>query len=145
MNIFKVLKNVKNLFNKNKKDHKDLIIEELTKKEEAKDKLLLKAMWVFLSVLLVFFLIICLLVVKYMPEGPLQLVVIILSTIILLVAAFFALKLEVEAGYYECKNCHHKHKPEYKRVLMAMHMGTTRFLKCPECGQRSWSKKVLTK
>lgn len=142
MNILKVLKN---LFNKNKKDHKDLIIEELTKKEEQKDKLLLTTMWVLLSVLLVYFLIICLLVVTYMPEGPLQLVVIIASTIILLAAAFFCLRLEVEAGYYECKKCHHKHKPEYNKVLWAMHFGTTRYLKCPECGQKSWSKKVLNK
>jgi DNA-directed RNA polymerase subunit RPC12/RpoP len=142
MNIFKA---IKNFINKNKKDPKDIIIEELTKKEEKKDKLLLTTMWVFLLVMLVLFIIICLLASTYMPEGPLQLVVILVSVVVLLIGALFCLKLEVEAGYYECSKCHHKHKPEYSKVLWAMHYGTTRYLKCPECSNRTWSKKVLSK
>ena len=31
------------------------------------------------------------------------------------------------------------------RALNAMHMGTTRYLKCPTCGKRRWCKKVLKK
>ena len=65
--------------------------------------------------------------------------------ILLLIGCFYSLKLEVEAGYYKCKICNHKHKPEYKKVLMSMHFGTTRYLRCPECGNLSWSKKVLKK
>ena len=42
-----------------KKDKKDLIIEELTKKEEQKDQIILTTMWVFLTILLAFFLMIC--------------------------------------------------------------------------------------
>jgi fatty acid desaturase len=142
MNIFKT---IKKLINRTKKDEKDIIIEELTKKEEKKDKLLLTTMWIFLTIMLIFFLTICLLVVTYMPEGPLQLVVIIGAIIVLLIGCFYCLKLEVEAGYYECKNCHHRHKPEYSKVLWAMHFGTTRYLKCHECCNKSWSKKVLSK
>lgn len=142
MNILKI---IKLLFNKTKKDPKDITIEELTKKEIEKDKLILKSMWIFLTVMLIFFLIICLLASIYMPEGPLQLVVIIGSVFVLLIGCFSCLKLEVEAGYYECKKCHHRHKPEYGKVLCTMHFGTTRYLKCPECGNKSWSKKVLKK
>ena len=32
----------------------------------------------------------------------------IVSTVIALCVAFYALKLELNAGYYECKNCHEK-------------------------------------
>ena len=141
----KIFDFVKNIFKKNKKDAKDIIIEGLTKKEEEKNKLLLNTMWMFLVIMLIFFLTICLLVVTYMPEGPLQLVVIIGTVVVLLIGVFYCLKLEVEAGYYECKKCHHRHKPEYSKVLWSMHFGTTRYLKCPECSNRSWSKKVLSK
>ncbi|MFR5875430.1 MAG: helix-turn-helix domain-containing protein [Eubacterium sp.] len=63
--------------------------------------------------------------------------------ILLLIGVSFALKIETEAGYYECQNCHNKYVPKYSSVYFAMHMGTTRYLKCPECNKRSWSKKVL--
>lgn len=56
-----------------------------------------------------------------------------------------ALRIEQVAGYYECQKCGHKHIPTYAAVTLAMHMGRTRWLKCPHCGKRSWNKKVLTK
>lgn len=56
----------------------------------------------------------------------------------------FALKVEQVAGYYECKHCHHRYVPTYKQVNMAMHIGRTRYMKCPHCGKKSWQKKVLT-
>ena len=56
-----------------------------------------------------------------------------------------ALRLEQVAGYYECKECGHRHVPTYGAVTMAMHFGRTRYLKCPHCGKRSWNKKVLKK
>ena len=49
------------------------------------------------------------------------------------------------AGYYQCKKCGHKYIPTYKEVKMAMHMGRTRYLKCPCCKQKSWNKKVINK
>ena len=55
------------------------------------------------------------------------------------------LKIETDTGYYECSKCHHKYVPKYSKVYFAMHLGTTRYLKCPKCNQRSWQKKVLTK
>ena len=62
-----------------------------------------------------------------------------------LVGCFFALRIEQVAGYYECKNCKHKYVPTYKAVNMAPHLGRTRKMKCPNCGKRTLSKKVLTK
>ena len=61
------------------------------------------------------------------------------------VGFFFAVKIEQIAGYYECKECGHKYIPTYKAVNLAPHMGRSRYMKCPECGKKSWQKKVISK
>ncbi len=71
-------------------------------------------------------------------------VVIVLSGIVpLLIAIPFLLRVEQVAGYYECQHCHHRYVPKYISVFMAPHIGRTRHMKCPECGKRSWQKKVI--
>lgn len=57
----------------------------------------------------------------------------------------YCLKIEQMVGFYQCAHCNHKHVPTYSAVFWAMHIGRTRYLKCPECSKRSWSKKVLNK
>lgn len=60
-------------------------------------------------------------------------------------ALFYCIKIEQIAGYYECKECGHKYMPTFKAIFLSMHMGRTRYMRCPECGKKSWQKKVLTK
>ena len=79
------------------------------------------------------------------PEGVWQLVAVISVVVVFLIPCFYALKLEVSVGAYKCKNCGHEIVPTYKEALNAMHMGTTRYLKCPKCHQRTWCKKVINK
>ena len=67
------------------------------------------------------------------------------SLIPILVATPFMLKIEQTAGYYQCKSCGHKYVPAYKPVFFAMHYGRTRYMRCPECGKKSWQKKVISK
>ena len=74
-----------------------------------------------------------------------QVMIIMLATLLIVIMAFVALKIEQVAGYYECRKCHHRYVPTYSKVLWAMHIGRTRYMKCPECGKKSWNKKVLTK
>lgn len=59
------------------------------------------------------------------------------------VGVHFCLKIEKEAGFYECGRCHHKYIPTYKSVLWSMHYGRTRYMKCPKCNKRSWNKKTI--
>lgn len=61
------------------------------------------------------------------------------------VVFLFSLKIEQIAGFYECKHCHHKYIPTFKQIFLSAHMGRTRHLKCPHCGKKSWSKKVVSK
>ena len=66
--------------------------------------------------------------------------------VIVVVAALIGLGIEVKTGYYKCSECGHIYKPSsFLKTSFAMHMNTTRYMKCPECGKRSWQKKVLTK
>ena len=60
-----------------------------------------------------------------------------------LAGCFYALRIEQVAGYYACKECGHRYVPSYKAVNLAPHMGRTRYMRCPECGKKSWQKKVL--
>ena len=67
------------------------------------------------------------------------------AVVMIFVIAFVAVGIEQKAGYYECQKCHDRHIPTYRQTNLAMHIGRTRYMKCPECGQWSWQKKVLSK
>ncbi len=118
---------------------------EMAKKEEIQNKRLMTSMWTILITSAIFYIGILLLAVNTLEEGVILGTIICVSTIIFLIAGFIGLKFEVEAGYYECKNCHHKFVPTYREVMFATHLATTRHLKCPKCHKRSWAKKVMSK
>ncbi len=79
-----------------------------------------------------------------MPDG-LRIGLIAFALIMILAVAFIAVGIEQKAGYYECQKCHDRHVPTYWQTNLAMHVGRTRYMKCPACGKYSWQKKVLTK
>ena len=67
-----------------------------------------------------------------------------IALVMIFTVAFIAVGIEQKAGYYECQKCHNRHVPTYWQTNLAMHMGRTRYMKCPECGKWSWQKKVLS-
>ena len=75
----------------------------------------------------------------------LRIVLILFALVMIFTVSFIAVGIEQKAGYYECQNCHHRYVPTYWQTNLAMHMGRTRYMKCPKCGKRSWQKKVLQK
>lgn len=129
--------------NYNKESEKLLI--EMVKQKEESDKHLLS-----LEILIGTFSIIILLGFTFAAsffqmEDWLRIVFIIAGFVIGLIGIGFALRIEQTAGYYECKVCGHKYVPTYNSVLWAMHMGRTRYMKCPKCSKMSWQKKVISK
>ena len=70
---------------------------------------------------------------------------IVLGFVLGMTGFLYALRIEQVAGYYECQECGHKYVPTYWAVNLAPHVGRTRKMKCPQCGTKSWQKKVLTK
>lgn len=66
------------------------------------------------------------------------------DAIVVMAGALVAVWMEQTAGYYECPDCGYRYKPTYSQALMASHIGTSRRLKCPHCGKRSYHKKVIS-
>ena len=67
------------------------------------------------------------------------------GAVLFLAALMLALRMEQTVGYYECRHCGERYVPRFPQVAFSMHWGTTRYMKCPRCGKRTWQKKVLTK
>ena len=78
-------------------------------------------------------------------EEWLRILLILIGCFPILMACPVMLRIEQTAGYYECQKCKHRYVPTYKAVNLAPHMGRTRYMRCPECNQKSWQKKVLSK
>ena len=118
---------------------------EMAKELEKKNKTVWTSMWIIMGVSVIGLIGGLAVAAFLIPEGIWQLLTILGTCVLFLIPCFYALKLEVSVGAYKCKNCGHEIVPTYKQALNAMHMGTTRYLKCPECGKRTWCKKVLKK
>ncbi len=129
--------------NYNKELEKNLL--EMVKQKEEADKRLLN-MEIVTGVICVVFMLALAVMASYAPlEEWVRITLIIIGLIPLLIAMPFMLKIEQKAGYYECRECRHRYVPEYNSVVWAMHMGRTRYMKCPKCGKKSWQKKVISK
>ena len=132
-----------NMENNNQKNEQLLL--DMAKELEKKNKTIWNAMWTIMTVSIIGLIVGLAIIAFFMPEGPWQLVAILALCVLFLIPCFYALKLEVSVGAYKCKNCGHEIVPTYSEALNAMHMGTTRYLKCPKCNKRTWCKKVLKK
>lgn len=129
--------------NYNEKAEKALL--EMIKKEEMQNKKLMMYENVIGFGSTISFLIQILVAVFFVKNTTAQILLFILAFAFLIVGVSFALKIEAETGYYECQKCHNKYVPKYSSVYFAMHLGTTRYMKCPKCGKKSWQKKVMSK
>lgn len=129
----------------NNEQKNEQLLLEMAKEIEKKNKTIWNSMWAIMTVSVIALLAGIFATAFFVPEGPWQLVTILAVTVVFLIPRFYALKLEVSVGAYRCKNCGHEIVPTYKEALNAMHRGTTRYLKCPECGKRTWCKKVINK
>ncbi len=129
--------------NYNKKAEENLL--EMTKKEEIQNKKMMMYEWVIGGLSSITFLVLMFTLSFAVENLITRIILFILAFLVLIIGISFALKIETETGYYECKICHNKYIPKYSQVYFAMHYGTTRYLKCPKCNRRSWNKKVLTK
>lgn len=129
--------------NYNEKAEKALL--EMVKKEETQNKKLMMYENVIGFGSTISFLMQVLVAVFFVKNTTAQILLFILAFAFLIIGVSFALKIEAETGYYECQKCHNKYVPKYSSVYFAMHLGTTRYMKCPKCEKRSWQKKVMSK
>lgn len=115
----------------------------MTQEKEKRDKEFLN-MEMFIGILVSIILIFCVFVASFvnMPDW-LRIGLIIIGLIPFIIGVGYAIKIEQVAGYYECQNCHYKYVPTYKDVLLAIHIGGKRKMKCPKCGNINYHKKVI--
>ena len=119
---------------------------EMVKEKEQADRRLLK-MEVLIGILSCIVMFVPIFIGALVPiEKDWVRLIIVLSGLIPGVIGFLvALKLEQVAGFYECQKCGHRYVPTYKAVNLAMHMGRTRYMQCPKCGEKSWQQKRISK
>ena len=126
------------------KELENNLIEIIKQKEQAEKRLLSVEVFIGITAIIVLFALIFVAAFIQM-ETWLRISLIVFGFILFWAGCFYALRIEQVAGYYECEHCKHRYVPTYKAVNMAMHMGRTRYMRCPQCGKKSWQKKVLSK
>ena len=126
------------------KELENNLLEIIKQKEQADKRLLSVEVFIGITATIVLFALIFVAAFIQM-ETWLRISLIAFGFILFLAGCFYALRIEQVAGYYECEHCKHRYVPTYKAVNMAMHMGRTRYIRCPQCGKKSWQKKVLSK
>ena len=122
------------------KELENNLLEMIKQKQEADKRLLAVEVFIGITATIVLFTLIFVAAFTQM-ETWLRVSLIVFGFILFLAGCFYALRIEQVAGYYECKHCKHRYVPTYKAVNMAMHMGRTRYMRCPQCGKKSWQKK----
>ena len=118
---------------------------DMVKQKEEADKRLL-TLEVFIGVLVTIIFLSLVFVASFVNmKDWIRILLIVVGFIPFIIGVLFAIRIEQTSGYYECQKCHNKYIPTYSSVLWAMHMGRTRYMKCPKCNEKSWQKKVISK
>lgn len=126
------------------KELENNLLEMIKLKEQADKRLLSVEVFIGITATVVLFALVLLSSFVQMSNG-LRISLMVLGFILFFAGCFYALRIEQVAGYYACKECGHRYVPTYKAVNMAAHIGRTRYMRCPQCGKKSWQKKVLSK
>lgn len=126
-------------YKKNAEEH----LINLKNQQEKAHKNLLAIEWVVGGLSIIYLIVMCCIVSYCEMAIAWKVVLLLIGFVNTFVAITVCLLIERNAGYYECKHCKHKYIPTYKSIVFAMHLGRTRYLKCPKCGKRGWNKKVI--
>jgi len=76
---------------------------------------------------------------------PVKILLVCIACGIFVPGLIVAMEGERTVGYYKCKACGELFIPTFSEYTFGMHILTTRHLRCPKCGKRTWCKKVLSK
>ena len=123
-------------------ESEERLLDMLRQKEQADKRLLTLEIFVGLTATVTLFVLIAVAILVTMADW-LRVLLIAIAFLLFLAGCFCALRLEQVAGYYECRVCKHRYVPTYKAMQNAPHMGRKRYMRCPNCHQKSWQKKVV--
>ena len=123
---------------------------EAAREEELQNARILDNVWIFaigFTLIIIGLIVITFFALKNHKAA--SFIVIALLMAVLLVGHSYAYKTEIDTGYYQCQSCEHKFVPDYGeaffRAKFDIPRRMVRHLECPECGETTWAKKVLSK
>lgn len=130
----------------NYKETSDALLLEMKRQEETANRSLLHVK-TFLIVLILFASIAMISTGCFVAKDHqiIGIIMCILGVAIVIGGAFVGVKIEHDAGYYECPECKERYVPTMSAVICAPHSGTSRKMKCPYCGIKAYHNKVMTK
>lgn len=77
-------------------------------------------------------------------EDWVRIVLIVLGFVVLFSGIFMFCELDRQIGYFECKNCGHRFEPTLIAYINGVHTIKKRYLKCPNCGKRTWCTRRMS-
>ncbi len=143
INVNELLSGERIMDNYDKRAEENLL--EMRRQVEEKDRQMLRMEYLISFPTVLAGIVMCFVAAYVELPAWLRLTMIAFALVMIFAIAFIAVGIEQKAGYYECRKCHDRHIPTYWQTNLAMHIGRTRYMKCPKCRQWSWQKKVLTK
>lgn len=76
---------------------------------------------------------------------PIKIAIVAFACVVFGSGLYVTMSLDRVAGYYECPHCKESFTPTWTAYLMAPHILTKRYLKCPTCGKRGYCRHTLTR
>ncbi len=125
-----------------KKYAEEIIMDLVKEKEESKKNIWLSVITVLVTIISA--------VTILMLSGTLQMeewqrwLLIAIALVDIIGGTAVAAALEMHSGTFECRHCKTRFVPSAAAYIAGPHSITTRYLKCPECGKKSFCKKRLT-
>lgn len=125
-----------------KQEAEKKMIDLIAEKKDSKKKILLEIVVIIISLLSS----LTIIEVSAFLEMKtwLRIVLLIIGIIVIFGGIVVAVGLELDTGTYECGHCHTRFVPSATEFISGPHTFTTRLLKCPECGKKSFCKQRLT-
>lgn len=114
-------------------------------KERIRNKKLLITEAIIVITLIIQLLVMTMVISFLEMEDYIRIIMLLIVSIPLFIIVFALCIIEVHAGYFECRHCHERFVPTEKEFIMGPHTFTTRYLKCPKCGKKSYCKKRLSR
>ena len=125
-----------------KKRAEETIMDLVKEKEESKRNITLSIITCFITIISACALI---MVAGVFDMEVWQRILLIVIAIVDMVGGIaVAATLEMRSGTFECKHCKTRFVPTAAAYVAGAHSLTTRYLKCPECGKKSFCKRRLT-
>lgn len=135
----------KRLAEKEYKPEAEKNITNLKQKNDEYAKFIFKLQWIILGFSIALY--ISLVIFAALSNIPIwvKIIMFVLGFTSAIFGSHICLMIETNVGYFKCKKCGHIHTPSYSNVFFGIHLGRTRYMRCPNCNKKCWHEKITNK